>query len=199
MSQLLVALITALGTGASIWFGSYLTRGNEDRKWRRDRCLEAYSEVLRAVESVRFEADATYFGADCGTEEHAKQHEIVLEKVAEMYRTEQRVRLVAPDEVNARLGALTHHVGTEIGAKLSKCPKIDEGGRKSATEKFAELLVRFNNEARNDLGIHPPLHTFEEWETTLTTTKSWWRGIRQAQAAIAANVAKLPKLLGRKD
>ena len=89
-------------------------------------------------------------------------------------------------------------MGTEIGAKLSKCPKIDEGERKSAMEKFAELLVRFTNEARNDLGIHPPLHTFEEWETTLATTKSWWRGIRQAQAAITTNVAKLPKLL-RKD
>jgi hypothetical protein len=172
MSQLLLVLITALVTGVpSIWFGSYLTRGNEDRKWRRDRCLEAYSEVLRAVDSVRFEADATYFGADCGTEEHAKQHEIVLEKVAEMYRTEQRVRLVAPDEVNARLRALAYHVGTEIGAKLSKCPKIDEGGRKSAMEKFAELLVRFTNEARNDLGIHPPLHRFEEWETTLATMR----------------------------
>jgi hypothetical protein len=179
MNQLLLVLITALVTGAvsvsGIWLGSYLTRGNEDRKWRRDRCLEAYSELLRAAESVRFEADAAYFGADCGTQEHAKQHGIVLEKVAEMYRTEQRVSLMAPDEVNARLLALAYHVGTEIGAKLSKCPKIDESERKLATEKFAKLLVRFINEARNDLGIHPPLHTIEEWEKIVATEKSYWR------------------------
>jgi hypothetical protein len=107
MDQLLVVLITALVTGvvsvSGIWFGSYLTRGNEDRKWRRDRCLQAYSEVLEAVYMVGFEADRVYFGGDCGTQEHGKQTAIVLEKTAEMYRTEQRVRLVAPDQVNARL------------------------------------------------------------------------------------------------
>lgn len=179
MNQLLVVLITALVTGvvsvSGIWFGSYLTRGNEDRTWRRDRCLEAYSELLRTVEMVRFEADAAYSGADCGTQEHAKQHGIVLEKVTEMYRTEQRVNLVAPDEVNARLGALAYHVGTEIGAKLSKCPKIDESERKSAMKKLATLLVHFINQARNDLGIHPPLHTIEEWKKIVGTEKSWWR------------------------
>jgi hypothetical protein len=84
VNQLIVVLITALVTLSSVWFGSYLARGNEDRKRRRDRCLEAYSEVLRAVASVQFEADAIYCGADCETEEHPKQHGIVLEKVAEM-------------------------------------------------------------------------------------------------------------------
>jgi hypothetical protein len=163
-------MLSVAGTLSGVWLGSHLTRGNEDRKWRRDRCLEAYSELLRVVETVHFEADAAY-GAECGTQEHVKQYGIVLEKVAEMYRTEQRVRMVAPDEVNARLETLVKHVGTEIGAKLSKCPKIDENERKLAMEKFAELLVRFTNEARNDLGIHPPLHTLDEWSQMLGTKK----------------------------
>lgn len=168
-----LAMVGVAGTLSGVWLGSHLTRGNEDRKWRRDRCLEAYSELLRVVETVHFEADAAYYGAECGTQEHAKQLGIVLEKVDEMYRTEQRVRLVAPDEVNACLEALAHHVGTEIGKKLSKCPKIDESERKLAMEKFGELLVRFTNEARNDLGIHPPLHTFDEWSQMLGTKKPW--------------------------
>jgi hypothetical protein len=107
MDQLPVVLTTAFVTIFCVWLGSYLTRGNEARKWRRERCLDAYSEVLGAIDMVRHEADAAYFDADCGTPQHIKQHEIVFEKVAEMYRTEQRVTLVAPDEVNAHLAALS--------------------------------------------------------------------------------------------
>jgi hypothetical protein len=58
---------------------------------------------------------------------------------------------------------LSLYVGTEIGAKLCQCPKIDKSERKLAMAKFAQLLVRFTDEARNDLGIHPPLRTFEDW------------------------------------
>ena len=51
MNQLLLVLITALVTGvvsiSGIWFGSRLTRVAEDRKWRRDRVVEAYAEFLR--------------------------------------------------------------------------------------------------------------------------------------------------------
>lgn len=56
MNQPTVVLITALVTGvvsmSGIWLGSRLTRENEDRKWRRDKALDAYSELLQAVEIV---------------------------------------------------------------------------------------------------------------------------------------------------
>ena len=61
MNQILLVLITAVVTGAvsisGIWLGSRLTRQNESQKWRRDRCLEAYSELVRVVELVRHESD----------------------------------------------------------------------------------------------------------------------------------------------
>jgi hypothetical protein len=172
MTQLVIVLVTALVTIFTIWFGSYLTRKNDAEKWRRDHALQAYWEFLGAMEAVAFEADAAYYGSDCGTEKHVKQGGLILEKVAEMYRIEQRVILVAPDEVNARLRPLALHVGTEIGAKLSKCPKIDESELKAARAKYAELLVSFTNAARNDLGIHLPLRTLEEWSKT---PKKPWR------------------------
>ena len=173
MNQLIIvlitALLTALGTSATIWLGSRLTRENEDRKWRRDRALEAYSEILGAVEMVRFEADAAYIRDECETEEHGKQHIIVLEKVAELNRIQERAFLVAPDEVNAHLAALTSHVATEIGAKLSKCPKIEESERNTAMEKYNLLLGIFTRVARNDLDVHPPLNRNQ------IPKKPWWR------------------------
>ena len=82
MDQLLVVLIIALVTGAfsftGIWIGARLTRGNEDRKWRRDHILEAYSELIHAVEVVISEAGLAY-GEACGTESHTKRREVVLE------------------------------------------------------------------------------------------------------------------------
>ena len=90
MNQISLVLITAVVTGAvsisGIWLGSRLTRQNESQKWRRDRCLEAYSELVRVVELVRHESDICYLAKECGTEEHTKQAEIVFLKMAEMNR-----------------------------------------------------------------------------------------------------------------
>jgi hypothetical protein len=175
VNQLLVVLITALVTGAvsisGIWLGGRLTRENEDRKWRRDRALEAYSELLGAVDIVRFVSDQVYYSESRINNEI----KVVLDKVAEMDRISQRVFLLAPDAVNASMIKLTHHMGTEIAAKSIKLPKIEESERKAAMAKVAELLAHFRNEARNDLTIHPPLHKFEDRNRITGTGKPWWR------------------------
>jgi hypothetical protein len=39
-------LITVAGTLGGTWLGIQLSKGKEERQWRRDRCLDAYAEVL---------------------------------------------------------------------------------------------------------------------------------------------------------
>jgi len=34
-------------------------------------------------------------------------------------------------------------------------------------DDFAVLFGKFRNDARNDLGVNPPLHTVEEWKRIL--------------------------------
>jgi hypothetical protein len=161
MNQFLVILITALLSGAvsvaGIWITNYLTRTSETEKWRRDHALEAYTELVKAVEGVLFEADRIYL-MECGTEEHVKQAGIVLDKTDEMYRLSGRVFLLAPNEVNAHMDTLTLHAGTKIAALSRKCPKSSESEQKAAREKLTEYLVAFRVAARNDLGIYPPLY-----------------------------------------
>ena len=128
----------------------------DDRKWRRDKALDAYSEMVRAVEVVKYESDFVYHW-ECGTETHFKRAEILLESVAEMYRIQQRVFLLAPNAVNARLLPLTSQVGVEIAEKSIKCPKIAESEREAARKTSVELMTAFEIEARNDLALHPPL------------------------------------------
>ena len=56
MSQPLVLVLIAIlgitGTLGGVWLGSRLTQRNEDRKWRREHTLEAYSNFLRLVDAT---------------------------------------------------------------------------------------------------------------------------------------------------
>jgi hypothetical protein len=46
-------VITVAGTLAGTWLGFQLSKGKEERQWRRDRCLDAYAEVLTLSAQVR--------------------------------------------------------------------------------------------------------------------------------------------------
>jgi hypothetical protein len=85
LNQLIVVLITAVVTGivsiSGIWFGSYLTRGTDTEKWRRDHALETYYQMVEAVQVVLTESDRIYITAECGTDNHVKQGEVVLAKM----------------------------------------------------------------------------------------------------------------------
>jgi hypothetical protein len=148
-----LALLAVAGTLGGVWLGRYLERDNESVKWRRDRALEAYSEVIRAVEGVRNAADIAYFIEECGTEEHRKQIRLVGDKLAELLRVGQSVTLVAPTAVNVPVQMLREHMG-EVAQKSNDCPKIEKSERKAIMLKFSQFLTQFLSEARNDIGVH---------------------------------------------
>ena len=82
-----LAVLAVVGTLGGVWLGHYFERDNEVFKWRRDHALEAYSEVIKAVEAVRNAADISYFSyfnGPCVTEQHAKHMGIVADKLAEL-------------------------------------------------------------------------------------------------------------------
>jgi hypothetical protein len=131
MNPLKVALITALVTGtiaivssiSGIWLGSRLTRANDDRKWRRESALEAYSDVLKASETVHFVAIAAYI-ADCNSEKYAKHVLLIRDAVAELHGVVDRALLLSPKEMYDDLRSLVSYCTGELGANAIKCPKI---------------------------------------------------------------------------
>jgi hypothetical protein len=180
MSQLLLVLITALVTGvisiSGIWVGSWLTRAGEDRKWRRDRCLEAYSEFLLTVELVKKECDVCYLTKQCGTEEHIKQSELVYHKMSEMTRLRLSIQLLAPRVVINCMWAITHQMG-EIVKKSITCPKLERKDLDLEQGKSAEDITDFIYKARHDLGVDPPLDTIEgvrEYYSNPWRRLWWW-------------------------
>jgi hypothetical protein len=162
------------GTLGGVWLGSYLERDSDALKWRREHALQAYSQLVQAVDVVRFEADRIYVGP-CYTEEHIKQARVVLDKMAEMVLITHRIVLLAPESVNAELRALTDYAGHQFASRSIECPKVEKSERSALMIGLAERLVAFRTEARNDLDVHPPLHTIEEWNRKNAAKKPWWQ------------------------
>ena len=155
---IILSLITVGGTLGGIWLGRMLERSNETRKWRRERCLEAYTQVISLCDIVAFEANKAY-GIECGSLAHNKQAELVLEKVSEMYRTVDKTILLGSQEVHKKINNLTLYCGKEIAAKSVKCPKPSEiEWHKISVKDFAPLFNDCLMSARNDLEIFPKLY-----------------------------------------
>jgi hypothetical protein len=142
-----------------------------DRSGRRCRFIEVertsllYSEFLSAVETVISEAGMAY-GAPCGTEEHTRRREAVMDKVADMHRLSSRLVLLSPDALEAPFSALTNFITTELLIMAIACPKAPADERNASNKKLAKLLATFMVLARQDIGIHPPLEM---------PKKPWWR------------------------
>lgn len=108
-----------------------------------------------------------YISEECKTEGHHKQAQALFEKMVDMNRISQRVFLLAPIEVYEHMANLTDHMGKEVIKNSILCPKIEKNERDATMKKSAELLAAFTNASRNDLSIHPPRYSFEEWRKRL--------------------------------
>src|SRR5438046_1233047 len=114
LASIIQIVITVLSTLSGIWLGSRLTGSKEDRQWRRDRCLEAYTDVLRACEIVTNEATKLYLEL-C---DQTTQLRILSEKTLELHRATQRIMLLAPEMMPTRT-ALVVHCETKIATRAA--------------------------------------------------------------------------------
>ena len=99
----------AISTGASFWL-AIRKEATETKNWRRERCLEVYTDILRACAVVMDEADNIYHMEPSA--ERVAQGKLLFEKVAEMYRLSDRVTLLGPREIHASVDVLTRYYGT---------------------------------------------------------------------------------------
>jgi hypothetical protein len=126
----------------------------EDRNWRRNHALEAYSEFMALVDVITLEANGVYY-AEGESDEYKKHSLMVIAKLGELYRTNDRVLLLASEELRLPFTALSRHVTGEFATKAVECPKVPEAEFKGARTKLADLFWTFTVTARNDLGVNP--------------------------------------------
>jgi hypothetical protein len=80
-------ILLIAGPLAGIWLSNWLTRAREVRQWRRDRCLEAYADVLRTNEAVVHKATTLFLEE---SDIVAKRQDLI-EQIAEFHRATQKL------------------------------------------------------------------------------------------------------------
>ena len=163
---LLIAILGIMGTLSGAWLGSRMTRSNEDRKWRREHALEAYSNCIRLTDAI-MEAGTKIYRAECGTVDYNKHGGILIDKLTELYRTTDRILLVSTYELQAPFTELNRRL-PKFAEELARCPKIAEEEMRAIRSKLADLEAQFVMMARNDLGVHP---RNQVWKAK----PKWWR------------------------
>jgi hypothetical protein len=145
-------ILLVAGPLAGIWLSSWLTRAREVRQWRRDRCLEAYADVLRTNEAVVDKATTLYLEE---SDIVAKRQDLI-EQITEFHRATQRALLLAPIEMEETFRALINYTEKDIAVKAGACPRssLDEW-KKVVTTEIGAASGKFFAMARRDLAVHP--------------------------------------------
>jgi hypothetical protein len=131
-----------------------MERSNEAMKWRRDRCLDAFFDVVTTCNVVFIEANKTWVMADPTTPQAIAQHDILISKVTEMDRAGDKASLIGSPEINEAIRRLTDHYGQKL-ARLAVAPKPPKADWYEIVRDAGELHSIFVRQARKDLGFAP--------------------------------------------
>jgi hypothetical protein len=144
----LTAPLTGLIAVFSVWLGSRLTRAKDEQQWRRDRCLEAYADVLKGCQVVIDEAGRLFVGV---SDDPNAQLVLLHQKLLELYHALNRTRLLASPEMRDICKELNKLFG-EIAVSAGASPGLSIDGWRTLTGGKAGALVdRFAEQAQSDL------------------------------------------------
>jgi hypothetical protein len=154
IAPIIQTLISVAAALFGIWLGTRLSRKKDQQQWRRDRCLEAYTDVLRAC-SVMLDYGMVDWikqaeGADRLVERDLESHiDLVTKNSRNLYHTLDRVSLLAPIEVYKSAQELADHCMKFTRASGSNPPSSDEWSKIS--KEYTILYDKFKDAARNEL------------------------------------------------
>src|SRR5208282_2490402 len=151
MASTVYDILLVAGPLAGVWLSNWLTQAREVRQWRRDRCLEAYAEVLRTNEAVVDKATRLYLEE---SDIVAKRQDLI-EQIAEFHRATQKALLLAPIEMEEAFRALINCTEREIAVRAGACPKpsLDEW-KKLVTTDIGAVAGNVFAMVRSDLAVH---------------------------------------------
>jgi hypothetical protein len=169
MASIIQTVFLVAGPLAGIWLGSRLTRAKDDRQWRRDRCLEAYADVLRGCPILISEAHRLYLAL--ANDNPEAQTQLLHAKSIELNHAIIKAILLSSDEMNITCKALSDCLG-RIASRANASPKWPEDEwNRLATIEAAAIVGQFTAEAQNDLRGGDPLSAAERWKHMLRIFK----------------------------
>lgn len=159
MASIIQTVLLVAGPLIGIWIGSRLTSAKDVRQWRRDRCLEAYADVMRGCQLVNKEANRLYLVL---SGDHEVQAQLLQEARLGLDNAIVRAVLLSSDALNLTCKELSDcfdrfATGADASSKLSR----DEW-TKLITEAAA-TAGKFMHEAQDDLRVDDPSLSVSDW------------------------------------
>jgi hypothetical protein len=142
-------LITVSGTLGGTWLGIQLSKGKEERQWRRDRCLDAYAEVLTLSAQVLEKCEDPRGRTTRDTE----KEKLLWAKQAELVLASRKSAFLAPSAAQERIDELVKWSQRLVVG--SNYPERFDGAWPKWVVHHQHLANRVMRAARVDLSSPP--------------------------------------------
>jgi hypothetical protein len=150
---IVVALFGIVGTMSGVWLGRYQERRNEAMKWRRERCLETYTDLLATCTVLLVEATKAALISDPQDKAVREQNEKVLEQLMKLLRLTDKSALIVSPEADEAVRDLMTYYQTNIANRAVNWPKPTEQEWNQLTIQAANLYRKTADIARMDIGL----------------------------------------------
>lgn len=168
--------MTLIGTLGGAWLGVQLSRDKEERQWRRDRSLDAYTDLLRASEIVR-EAASKLYSARFDDNSLGSQLRILQERCSELQRVADRASLLAPDEMQEPIRSLVdHYSDLVVSFTTGKVREIELRSYAEIISTEVEVDNSFRAKVRTDLHLNRTASIFSR-------LRGYWEKAKRAATA----------------
>ena len=146
------SIITVGGVLMGAWLGSRLMRGKEERQWRRDRCLEIYTDFILACEIVANQADQVVVQRKHETNQDTSDIELLYEKIKDMSRAADKALLLIPREMDSIQELVTHC--SNLSHAATRSPNADEWKKLELLNTRHLLLTSCTTPGMTSVFIH---------------------------------------------
>jgi hypothetical protein len=166
-------LIAVTATLGGTWLGFQLSKGKEEQRWRRDRCLNAYAEILtlsaQVLERCEDLADPEYGPREPAKRDPEKRKRLWAKNV-ELALAHQKTVLLAPIAVRKPIDNLVSHCTQMVMSSTS--PKPFAGQWSQMVAHHFKLIHRVERAIRPDLDSYPPLARPVGWRLVRGAVRS---------------------------
>ena len=162
---LLAAILTAPITLLAVWFGSWLTRGNQQQQWIREQRLKVYVDILECCHLLTLASDKVRQSIKADNEDREILINTLSERSSDINTIDARIVLLLSGNVRKSANELVIYCGKVISSASGNDPPImHREWRNLRFHKYWDLRHKFVSYAHVDLGIEQPKKTNAIWK-----------------------------------
>jgi hypothetical protein len=152
IAPIIQTIISVAAALFGIWLGTRLSRSKDERQWRRDRCLEAYTDILRTCSIMLDQGMTDYLKKAEGLEHNFDWAHIslVTQNASNLYRALDKITLLSSIEICTSAKDLVDECCKFSRVSIrADIPSNEEW--EAINRKYVILYDNFKAAARNDL------------------------------------------------